>query len=86
LGGSQIRTLESPAKQAAVRARKAGELTRSFGVHQDGVTLLTPFLVFFMLARKEQTYFRVVALLEGSLDACTLVNNLNGVLRGVAYS
>jgi predicted PurR-regulated permease PerM len=47
---------------------------------------VTPFLVFFMLARKEQMYFRVVELLEDSVDARTLVSNVNGVLRGVAYS
>lgn len=47
---------------------------------------VTPFLVFFMLVRKEQMYYRVVEVLEGSLDAPALVDRLNTVLRGVAYS
>lgn len=45
-----------------------------------------PFLVFFMLVRKDQMYYRAVELLESSADAAGLVNKLNNVLQGVAFA
>lgn len=45
---------------------------------------VVPFLVFFMLVRKEQMYYRAVELFEGSTDAKRLICNLNNALRGLA--
>lgn len=46
---------------------------------------VVPFLAFFMLVRKDQMRFRVVELLEGSMDAPALIDGLNSVLRGIAF-
>lgn len=64
------------------------DLTREVGSLREILIIagVTPFLVFFMLSRKDQMYFRVVELLGSSMDAPALVDNLNRVLRGVAYS
>ncbi|MGH9327228.1 MAG: AI-2E family transporter [Terriglobia bacterium] len=50
------------------------------------VVAVAPFLVFFMLVRKDQMYFRASELIETSTDATGFISELNNVLRGVAYS
>lgn len=47
---------------------------------------VAPFLVFFMLVRKDQMYYRAMEILEGNTDAGVLIANLNSSLRGVAFS
>jgi predicted PurR-regulated permease PerM len=75
-----VHSLGTSANLTPLLARDIGSV-RTFLV----VAAVTPFLVFFMLVRKEQMHFRMGELLEGYFDVGDFVHELSHVLTGVVY-